>query len=113
MCAGHYVTSGGLCDYAELEESSLLEAESLIQLNGPSVVATDVQHRRLSTTTDARHHLQHQASGVAFAEVVGMGADGADLGKPRNVQANTGHGYELATRVAHADEIAKLSGAHS
>src|SRR4051794_5335952 len=97
MCAGHYVTSGGLCDYAELERPAQLESESFVELNGTGVVATDVQNRRLATTTDARHHLQHQGAGVAFAEVVGMGADCADLSKSGNVQADSGHGHELAS----------------
>src|SRR4051812_3292358 len=113
MCAGHYVTSGGLCDYAELEHPSQLESESFVELYGTGVVTSNVQNRRLAAAADARHHLQHQATGVAFAEVVGMGADGADLGKTGNVQADSGHRHELATGVAHADEIAEFYGAHS
>jgi len=113
MCAGHYVTSGGLCDYAELERSSQLESESFVELNGASVVTAHVQHRRLAATTDACHYLQHQGAGVAFAEMVGMRADGADLGKTRNVQTDSGHRDELPARIANADEIAELSGAHS
>src|SRR6202008_2268525 len=52
-----------------------LKSQTFIQGNGPFVVRSDVQERRLSPVPYAPHNLRHQRTGIAPAEMVRMRAD--------------------------------------
>ena len=58
---------------------------------------------------DARHDLRHQAASITFAQVIGMGANGADLHKAWHVQANARHSHQFSAFITNPDELAERS----
>ena len=63
-----------------MERHSSLESEAFIELNGASVLRTNMQERQFTAVANAIHEFNHKSAGVAVTQMVGVRAYCADLG---------------------------------